>query len=31
VPEMIGSADHLLHLQLLRLLGTPPHCAKRRG
>jgi hypothetical protein len=29
VPEMIGSADHFLHLRLLRLLGTPPRCAKR--
>jgi len=27
VPEMIGSVDHLLHLQLLRLVGIRPHVA----
>jgi hypothetical protein len=32
VPEMTGSADHLLHLQPLRLLEAhDPRCAKQRA
>jgi hypothetical protein len=31
VPEMIGSADHLLHLQLLHLLGTRPTLREAAG
>lgn len=31
VPEMIGSADHLPHLQFLRLLGTRPTLREAAG
>jgi hypothetical protein len=30
-PEMIGSADHLLYLQLPRLVGIAPRWVKRRA